>query len=748
MTGNLQMGNNKITGLAVATATGDALSYNQAATVTTLTTTGNVTIGGTLTLTGGLTLNGNVTVGDSSSDTLTVNATSTFAAGATFSSTLTASGVATFSAGTVSAPAITTAGDTNTGIFFPAADTIAFTEGGVESIRITSAGDVGIGTSSPAAKLDVSGSLNLGSGGTSAVFTRTWTASGFSYYGTEGSAGGVISSGTLPYFNVIRTPSGYGTQIAIGSTISTTFNSNGNVGIGTASPAQALDITRSAASAYLSTTNGTVQAVYGTSHGASAGLLGTFSNHPQVFWTNNAERMVITSTGNVGIGTSSPSYKLDVYGAVSFGSPTESGTAVQHFIRTGGGVTGNTTNGLTFKPGSATSTDQYARFETGSGTLVGAYGVVGDSLRIATRDTAAAVTISQAGNLGLGVTPSAWNASFRAMDVSGGASVFGGSSQTVISSNLFFNSSSNWIRKNAQAGSLLYLGSDSSFVWYQTGSSTAGSTASLTQSMTLGSNGNLSVGTTDTNNALLQLTKSTSGTKLLVNGDDNSGNSEGIVVTYGSAAVANYRVQLGIANYDGFIKMRNGSNNQTVNITANGNSYFSGGRLFVRSTTGTGNEVLATWFNSSGGVTETQGINVLDQGSASGAAFVVFRKSDEASIGTITRNGTSNAVLYNTTSDYRLKEEVKPMSGALEKVSRLKPVTWKWKDIADTGEGFIAHEVQEVVPSAVSGEKDAVDANGKPAYQGMDASYLVATLTAAIQELNAKVTALEAQLNK
>jgi len=67
------------------------------------------------------------------------------------------SSVATFGAGTVSAPSITTTGDTNTGIFFPAADTIAFTEGGAESMRINSSGQVGIGVSSPAAKLHVSG---------------------------------------------------------------------------------------------------------------------------------------------------------------------------------------------------------------------------------------------------------------------------------------------------------------------------------------------------------------------------------------------------------------------------------------------------------------------------------------------------------------------------------------------------------------------------------------------------------------
>lgn len=76
-------------------------------------------------------------------------------------------------AGTVSAPSITTDGDTNTGIFFPAADTIAFTEGGTEVMRITSAGNVGIGTSSPAQTLDVSGIVQatrfIGTNGSTAL---------------------------------------------------------------------------------------------------------------------------------------------------------------------------------------------------------------------------------------------------------------------------------------------------------------------------------------------------------------------------------------------------------------------------------------------------------------------------------------------------------------------------------------------------------------------------------------------------
>jgi len=108
-------------------------------------------------------------------------------------------------------------------------------------------------------------------------------------------------------------------------------------------------------------------------------------------------------------------------------------------------------------------------------------------------------------------------------------------------------------------------------------------------------------------------------------------------------------------------------------------------------------------------------------------------------VGAITTNGTSTS--YFTSSDYRLKNTVSPMTGALAKVALLKPCTYKWNTDGSDGEGFIAHELAEVCPNAVSGEKDAVDANGNPKYQGIDTSFLVATLTAALQELNAKFDA-------
>jgi hypothetical protein len=113
--------------------------------------------------------------------------------------------------------------------------------------------------------------------------------------------------------------------------------------------------------------------------------------------------------------------------------------------------------------------------------------------------------------------------------------------------------------------------------------------------------------------------------------------------------------------------------------------------------------------------------------------------------GEITLSGTTTS--YATSSDYRLKNTIAPMTGALAKVALLKPCTYKWNADGSDGEGFIAHELAEVVPQCVTGQKDAVDAEGKPQYQGIDTSFLVATLTAAIQEQQAIINSLKARLD-
>ena len=108
---------------------------------------------------------------------------------------------------------------------------------------------------------------------------------------------------------------------------------------------------------------------------------------------------------------------------------------------------------------------------------------------------------------------------------------------------------------------------------------------------------------------------------------------------------------------------------------------------------------------------------------------------------------TGSTVVYYAASDYRLKENIVDITDGITKVKQLKPRRFNFKTEADqTVDGFIAHEVESVVPSAVVGEKDAVDDAGKPEAQMLDKAHLVPVLTAALQEAIAKIEALEARV--
>ena len=133
-------------------------------------------------------------------------------------------------------------------------------------------------------------------------------------------------------------------------------------------------------------------------------------------------------------------------------------------------------------------------------------------------------------------------------------------------------------------------------------------------------------------------------------------------------------------------------------------------------------------------------------GTAAGSTQQIsFFNSAGTQQGYISTNGIGTTT-YATSSDYRLKENITPMTGALAKVAQLNPVTYTWKEDGSAGQGFVAHELAEVVPQCVDGEKDAVHKDGKPKYQGVDTSFLVATLVSAIQEQQALIESMATKL--
>ena len=130
---------------------------------------------------------------------------------------------------------------------------------------------------------------------------------------------------------------------------------------------------------------------------------------------------------------------------------------------------------------------------------------------------------------------------------------------------------------------------------------------------------------------------------------------------------------------------------------------------------------------------------------ATSATACYFTNSTLGGVGSITTSAT--ATLFSTSSDYRLKENVVPMTDAVSRLSALKPSRFNFIGSQQTVDGFLAHEAAEVVPECVTGTKDALNDDGSPNYQGIDQAKLVPLLVAAIQEQQAAIVALNARLD-
>jgi hypothetical protein len=205
-----------------------------------------------------------------------------------------------------------------------------------------------------------------------------------------------------------------------------------------------------------------------------------------------------------------------------------------------------------------------------------------------------------------------------------------------------------------------------------------------------------------------------------------------------------------------------GSNNKsyiTLNTAQAGTSvvesfrWTAEGDYYVGTTSsnlGTGNSTLVGHtLQANGRATHScsgQSALVVNRLSGSGSVVAVAFIKDGSGVGNIFVDSSSTT--YATTSDYRLKMDVAPMTGALALVKRMRPVNYLWVNGRKPGSGFLAHELQEVFPDAVTGAKDAVDANGEPDYQSVDYSKLVPTLVAAMQDQQAIIDSLKVRLAK
>lgn len=163
----------------------------------------------------------------------------------------------------------------------------------------------------------------------------------------------------------------------------------------------------------------------------------------------------------------------------------------------------------------------------------------------------------------------------------------------------------------------------------------------------------------------------------------------------------------------------------------------SSGELLIGNTTGGSSSSLHVQGNGTLSV-----FQVADANSGTLRNAILFRNSSSSGVGSIQVNSTSTS--YNTSSDHRLKENVTADWDATTRLKQLNPVRFNFIADADTTvDGFLAHEVQSVVPEAISGTHNEVDDDGNPVYQGIDQSKLVPLLVKTIQELEARIEALE-----
>ena len=444
----------------------------------------------------------------------------------------------------------------------------------------------------------------------------------------------------------------------------------GNVGIGTSSPAQKVEVNASANSQQwislrnLNSGSGSSMGLllgndansafgsifcgstsYSSFGGASSINLGTYSTTPLVFFTNNAERARIDSSGNLGIGTSSPAANLHVVGSSIIANST--GINPDSYANTVVAGAISFPNGwgvISAIGGNAGTGGSWALGHNGGGLFFG----MGDGASTNTQQTYIQMMpnrniflVPTSGNVGIGTSSPAYK-----LDTLGTSRIVG---------NLI-------VQGQTDAATLQLYGNNP-----------------------------------PTNGAWSIASKAT---RSLTFTDDYQGTERARIDASGRFLL-NTTTMLG------------GISSQQLN---------------------TGGDCFQARLDASGSA-----FTVIGTASTSTAAYFI---TSSGVCGTITCSGTNTA--YNTSSDYRRKSNVKDLTGSGTFIDSLKPRTFDW-DTGDKGVGFIAHEFAEVSPSSVVGEKDAVDSDGNPVYQCMQASTpeVIANLVAELQSVRQRLAALE-----
>ena len=451
------------------------------------------------------------------------------------------------------------------------------------------------------------------------------------------------------------------------------------------------------------------------------------------FTTNlgGSELMRLTSTG-LGIGTSSPTEKL------TLGDGTVSNTIA---ISINGGSNSSKGAFISFKRASSEKgvIGTVSGFIGGTSSDMGYFASsgLGHQFFVNGSGTASAV-LDSAGNLGLGVTPSAWSG-YTAFDIARG-SLFGSGSETYLSHNAFWNGSS-W-RYKATDFATNYRSNNGTHAWSTAPSGTAGDAISFTQAMTLAADGNLGLGATTTAGGRLVITQSNATQPAIYLPTDEStiqGPNTNTKILMGGNLGLNGNGLVGINAVGGsaIITLAT-ANTERARIDSSGN-------LLVGTTSQIGAEKFGVDSGSSaagkfkGGNAANVSLDIWNPATSGDNIFVAFRsETSETTRGTITFNRGTGLVVYGTTSDYRAKDISGPVTNSGALIDSVPVYMGTMKGATQERPMFIAHETPAY---AHIGVKDAVDADGNPVYQQMDASALIPVMWAEIQSLRQRLSA-------
>ena len=452
---------------------------------------------------------------------------------------------------------------------------------------------------------------------------------------------------------------------------------------------------------------------------------------------NNAIRTLMKQLKDFQQGTNSDSFNGPTNGA-------HNGTVGATTPAAGTFTTLSASGVTTLSAGSASAPALTTSGDTNTGVLFPA----ADTVAITTGGTERA-RVDSSGNLGLGVTPSAWGSSNTAFQIGNGAIWKSGSRSVDFIANGYYNGT-NYIYNTTNAATY-YRQIDGQHQWYNAASGTAGNAITFTQAMTLDASGNLVVGATSaissgkvslstdlaTYNGVVVKDTATSyaGTNMFYFGLNSSGSAVGGLTHPGVQ-------DIGVWGYSNVILSTGSSGTERARIDSSGNllvgttSVFGGSKLTVSTASGR----PASFVSTAAADSSTYGIYVAKfaNDSTTSQRFVGFSiNNDTAGSGQINANGASQAA-FGSFSDARLKENIVDLSPQLASIMALRPVEFDYK----TGghqTGFIAQEMQSVFPDAVG------EADGFLTVTGWNKTEAI--LVKAIQEQQAIIDSLKARLD-